>query len=173
MPSEQKFEAVAEIKEKIEAASAFVLADYRGLDVKEMQEWRRRMREADCEVKIFKNRLTKIALEELGRPAMDEYLDGPTAFVFSPGDPVAVSKGVVDFAKEHDVLEVKGGFIDAEIVDASAIHALAALPSREELVARFMGSLLNPVRGFMTVATAPPGALVRVIKAVADQKEAA
>jgi len=173
MPSQQKLDAVAEIKERLSGAQAMVLADYRGLDVGEMQVLRRSLRAAGCQIKIYKNRLTKIALADMGRPAMDEHLLGPTAFVLAESDPARLAKTLMDFAKEHSELEVKAGYFDGEIVDAATVKVLASLPSREELIAKFMGTALNPVRGFMAMANAPAGALARVMRTVADQKAAA
>jgi len=173
MPSDQKSVMVAAIKDKITGSGGMILADYRGLSVKEMQELRSRVREAGGEIKIFKNRLTIIALRELALPTMDEHLMGPTAFVFTPEDPVSAAKAIMNFAKQHDALQVKAGFLDNEVVDAESVKAIAALPSREELIAKLMGTMLNPVRGFMAMANAPAGALTRAMKAVADQKAAA
>jgi len=172
MPSQENYEAVAEIKDKLGSASAFVIADYRGLNVKEMQELRRNMSEAGCQIKIYKNRLTKIALAELEMDPMDEYLDGPTAFALSDADPVVVAKTVMDFAKEHEALEVKGGFIDAGVVDAATVKALAALPSREELIAKLIGSLQSPTTGLVRVLNGPVSAFARTLQAIADKKAA-
>jgi len=173
MANELKSAAVAEIKDKVTGSAGIILADYRGLSVKEMQELRSKVRAAGGDMKIYKNRLTIIALRELALPTMDEYLVGPTAFVFSNEDPVGAAKALVDFAKQHGALEVKAGFIDNEVVDAASVKAIAALPSREELIAKLMGTMLNPVRGFMSMANAPASAFARVVQAVADQKAAA
>lgn len=173
MVSDAKVAKVAEIMERLGAAESIVLADYRGLTVKEMQDLRRRLTAAGCEITIYKNRLTKIALAGLEITELDEFLLGPTAFAMSKGDPVGLAKALIDFAKEHEALEVKAAYIDESVVDPAGVVALAALPSREELVAKFMGALLNPVRGFMSMANAPAGALTRAMKAVADQKAAA
>lgn len=173
MASELKTAAVTAIKDRLTESDGVILADYRGLTVKEMQELRSKVRDAGGEVKIYKNRLTIIALRELAMPTMDEHLAGPTAFVFISDDPVGPAKAMADFAKEHDALKVKAAYLENEVVDASAVKAIAALPSRDELVAQFMGKLLNPVRGFMSMANAPAGALTRAMKAVADQKAAA
>jgi len=173
MPNAQNTAVVVKIKEKLTAHSGLILADYRGLSVKDMQELRGKVRDAGGEVKIFKNTLMEIAIRELAMPAMDDYLVGPTAIVFISEDPVAPAKALTEFAKAHKALEIKGGLIDNAVVDQSAVNAIAALPSREELVAKFMGQLLNPVRGFMTMANAPVGAFARALQAVADQKEAA
>lgn len=173
MPSASKVEAVAEIKEHLERSGAVVLADYRGLTVKEMQALRRQLREAGVEIKVYKNRLTRIAAAELDLPDMGDLLEGPTAFAFSEEDPVAPAKALAAFAKEHAALELKGGLVDGAVIDAATVKALAALPSREELVAKLMGTMLNPVRGLMGMANAPAGAFVRTVKAVADSKAAA
>lgn len=173
MPTTTKTAAVAEIKDKLTSNEGVILADYRGLSVKEMQELRGKVREAGGEIKIYKNTLTEIAIRELALPSMDDYLVGPTAFVFVQADPVGPAKALMDFAKKHTALEVKGGLVQNALVDAVAVKAIAALPSREELIAKLMGTLVNPVRGFMTVANGPAGALARALRAVADQKAAA
>jgi large subunit ribosomal protein L10 len=173
MPNASKVDSVAEIKDRFSRASSVVLADYRGLTVKEMQALRVKLRESGAELRIYKNTLTQIAMRELAMPDLGALLEGPTAFLFMFGDPVAPSKALVDFSKEHKALQVKGGFIERSITDAAGVKALAALPSREELVAKLMGTLLNPIRGFMFICKAPAGALARTLQAVADQKAAA
>lgn len=173
MPTAQKESIIAEIKGRIASSDAFILTDYRGLSVKEMQELRNKLREQGGELSVYKNSLTQIAVRELGLEGMDDMLQGPTAFLFVEGDPVGPAKALTAFAKEHAALETKGGWVQDQLADASAIAALAALPSREELIAKLMGTMLNPVRQVMLMANAPAGALTRVMKAVADQKAAA
>jgi large subunit ribosomal protein L10 len=173
MPNQSKFEAVAEIKVRFDDASTVILADYRGLSVKEMQQFRTKLRDAGGDVKVYKNSLTEIALRELEMPDMGAMLEGPTAFVFATGDPSAPAKAMADFAKAHPALELKGGFIDGALADAATVAAIAALPSREELLSKLMGMLNNPVRGFMAMCNAPAAAFVRTVQAVADQRAAA
>jgi large subunit ribosomal protein L10 len=173
MPSTTKLDAVAEIKERFSRASAVILADYRGLSVKEMQQLRVKMREQGCEVRVYKNSLTEIALRELAMPDLGDLLAGPTAFTFTFGDPVAPAKAITAFAKEHKVLEVKGGIIERQVVGAEGVKALASLPSREELIARLLGTMLNPIVGFARVLNGPVEAFARTVQAVADQKAAA
>lgn len=173
MPTAAKATTVAEIRGKFEDAGSVILADYRGLTVKEMQELRAKLREAGCEAKVYKNTLTTLALRELDYPDMDEFLVGPTAFLFAGDDPVAPAKAVFDFMKVHKALEVKIGYFEGQLVEASRVKAIASLPSREQLIAMFMGVALNPVRGFMSMANAPASAFARTLQAVADQKSAA
>lgn len=173
MATHAKTEMVAEIKEKLTQSTGVIMVDYRGLSVKDMQAFRTAVREAGGEVKVYKNTLTEIALRELAMPALDEYLVGPTGFVFGYEEAVSPAKAIVDFAKTHDALEVKGGIVQNSVVDAAAVKAIAALPTRDELLSMFMGKLMNPVRGFMSMANAPAGAFARTLQAVADQKAAA
>lgn len=173
MPNIQKTQMVEEIKDRFSGSAGVIMADYRGLTVKEMQELRSKLREAGGDVKVYKNSLTEIALRELELPEMPEMLQGPTAFFFATADPVAPAKAIMDFAKEHTALEVKGGLIERALVDAAAVKRVAALPSREQLIAQFMGAITGPVRGFMSMCNAPAGALARAMRAVGDQKAAA
>lgn len=173
MPTSEKQRLVAEIKERLEGSGGVIMADYRGLSVKDMQALRGKLRDAGGEITVYKNSLAEIAITELGLPSMGEFLEGPTAFVFTPVDPVASAKTLVEFAKEFKVLSVKGGYIEGRVVSAEQVRSIAALPSREELVSTFMGALLNPVRNFMAMANAPAGTFARTLRAVAEQKAAA
>jgi len=173
MPTTEKQRLVAEIKDRLSASGGVIMADYRGLTVKEMRILRTSLRDAGAEVTIYKNSLAQIAIRELELPNLDEYLEGPTAFVFTPADPVASAKALLAFSKEHKVFSFKGGLIDGQVVDGDAVKAIASLPSREELIAKLMGTMLNPLRNFMAMANAPAGAFARALQAVADQKAAA
>lgn len=173
MPTAQKTAIVGEIKERLNASAGVIMTDYRGLTVKDMQALRGKLREVGSELKIYKNTLTQLAVRDLDLPSMDDMLAGPTAMVFMGDDPVAPAKALMDFGKTHKGFEVKGGYIEQRIVSAENVKAIAALPSREELIAKLMGTMLNPVRGVMSMLNAPAGAFVRVVKAVADQKAAA
>jgi large subunit ribosomal protein L10 len=173
MPTVLKEEIVAEIKDRFNGSEAVIMADYRGLTVKEMQQLRVAVREAGGEIKIYKNSLTEIAIRELALPNMDEYLQGPTAFVFIAEDPVAPAKALSGFAKEHQALELKGGFVQNQVVDAAAVKAIATLPSREELVAKLLGTMQNPLVGAVRVLNGPARAFATVLDAIAKQKAAA
>ena len=164
MATSEKQQLVGEIKERLQSSGGLIMADYRGLSVKAMQGLRGRLRDAGAEITVYKNSLTEIAVRELDMPSMGEYLEGPTALVFTPEDPVASAKAMMEFAKDNKVFAVKGGYIDGTLVSADQIKAIASLPSREELIAKIMGSMLNPVRGFMAMANAPAGALARALQ---------
>lgn len=171
MPTEQKTAIIDEIKGRLQGAEAIIMTDYRGLSVTEMQELRSRLREQGGELSVYKNRLTRIAMRELDMPDMSDVLQGPTAFLFIHGDPVAPAKALTTFAKEHEVLEVKGGIVTGQVVDATSIKALAALPSREELIAKLLGTIQNPMVKTVRVLNGPASAFARVLGAIADQKQ--
>jgi len=173
MPTSEKESLVVEIKDRLNDAGALLLVDYRGLTVKEMQELRNNLRAAGSELKVYKNSLTEIAIRELALPSMDEHLAGPTAIIFTGEDPVAPAKALTTFAKTHKALELKGGLVENQVVDADGIKAIATLPSREELIAKLLGTMLNPIVGFARVLNGPTEAFARTVQAVADQKAAA
>lgn len=173
MPTSEKEDLVVEIKARLNDAGALLLADYRGLTVKEMQELRNLLRAAGSELKVYKNSLAEIAIRELALPSLDAYLAGPTAIIFTGEDPVAPAKALTTFAKTHKALELKGGLVENQVVDADGVKAIATLPSREELIAKLLGTMLNPIVGFARVLNGPVEAFARTVQAVADQKAAA
>jgi large subunit ribosomal protein L10 len=173
MPTAFKEQIVEEIKDRFSGSQAILLVDYRGLSVKEMQQLRGGLRDVGSELKIYKNSLTEIAMRELALPSLAEHLAGPTAFVFSEEDPVGPAKALTAFAKEHPALELKGGLVENQVVDSASVKAIASLPSREELLAKLLGTMLNPLTGFARVLNGPVEAFARATQAVADQKAAA
>ena len=173
MPTVRKEELVEEIKDRFSGSQAVIMADYRGLSVKEMQQLRTKLREIGAEITVYKNSLTEIAMRELALPKMDEYLAGPTAFVFAGEDPVAPAKALTAFAKEHKALELKGGLVENQVVNAEGIKAIASLPSREELIAKLLGTMQNPLVKTVRVLNGPASAFARVLGAIAEQKQQA
>ena len=173
MPTSDKELLVSEIKARLNDAGSLLLVDYRGLTVKEMQELRNQLRAAGSELKVYKNSLADIAIRELALPSLDAYLAGPTAIIFTGEDPVAPAKALTTFAKTHKALELKGGLVENQVIDAEGVKAIATLPSREELIAKLLGTMLNPIIGFARVLNGPTEAFARTVQAVADQKAAA
>lgn len=167
----QREAKVAEISEKFSKAQAAILVDYRGLNVAAMTELRRNLRNAGVELKVYKNTLTRIALHGQEQTGLDPALEGPTAIAFGYEDAVAPAKLLVEFAKEHKDFELKAGLVDGKIVNVDEIKALASLPSREELLAKLVGSMASPLRGLVNVLSGPPRNLVYVLEAIRKQKE--
>lgn len=157
---EKKKQLVAEIAEKFTASKSTIVVDYRGLNVAEVTELRKQLREAGVEFKVLKNSLTRRAAESVDLAALNESLTGPNAIAFSNEDVVAPAKILNEFAKKHDALEIKAGVIEGNIASVEEIKALADLPSREGLLSMLLSVLQAPMRN-LALAT----------KAVADQKE--
>lgn len=173
MPSVQNTEKLEAIKQDLADVQAVWVVDYRGLTVKQSEQLRGSIREAEATMKVYKNKLVRLALKELDMPNLDEVLSGPSAFVFAAGDPVASAKALKDFAKSNENLVIKGGIMDGAFVDAEAVEKIAALPSREELIAKLLGTLQNPMVKTVRVLNGPMEAFARCVSAIADQKDAA
>ncbi|WP_144462706.1 50S ribosomal protein L10 [Siminovitchia fortis] len=159
---EQKKQIVEEIADKLKSSVSTVIVDYRGLNVAEVTELRKQLRDAGVEYKVYKNSMTRRAAEAADLADLNEQLVGPNAIAFSTEDVVAPAKILNDFAKEHDALEIKAGVIEGNIASVEEIKALASLPSREGLLSMLLSVLQAPMRNFALAA-----------KAVADQKEEA
>jgi large subunit ribosomal protein L10 len=157
---EQKKQIVEEIAEKFRASKSTVIVDYRGLNVAEVTELRKQLREAGVEFKVYKNTLTRRAVEQVELTGLNDLLVGPNAIAFSTEDVVAPAKILSKFAKDHEALEIKGGVIEGNIATLDEIKALADLPSREGLLSMLLSVLQAPIRNFALAA-----------KAVAEQKE--
>lgn len=145
---EEKQAKVQEIKEKIDKAQAVIFADYRGLTVEEDTELRRKFREAGVEYKVLKNTLTSIAAKEAGVTGLDGFLTGPTSFAFGYTDPTVPARILNDFAKDHKKLELKGGLVQGEVFNADRVKELAAIPPKDVLIAKLLGSLKAPLSNF-------------------------
>lgn len=151
---ELKKAAVAEIKQKLTDAQSVVLVDYRGLTVAEVTELRRQFRAAGVEYAVLKNTLVSIAAKEAGIEGLDSVLEGPTALAFGMTDAVAPAKIVAEFAKKNDKLKVKAGILDGAVLDVAGVAKLSAIPSREVLIAKVMGSMMSAVSKFVYVVEA-------------------
>ena len=156
-----KQEAVDVITAKLRESVTTVVADYRGLNVTQVTELRKQLREAGIEFQVLKNSLVRRATAAAELSELDSVLTGPTAIAFSKEDAVAPAKILSDFAKKNDALEIKGGVVEGLVVDVDQIKALAALPSREGLLSMLLSVLQAPVRN-----------LALAVKAVADKEEA-
>lgn len=157
---EQKKQLVSEIADKFRASESTILVDYRGLDVAEVTELRSQLRAAGVEFKVYKNTMSRRAVEEAELSELSDALVGPTAIAFSNEDVVAPAKILNDFAKEHEALEIKGGVIQGNVATIDQIKELADLPNYEGLLSMLLSVLQAPVRNF-AYAT----------KAIAEQKE--
>lgn len=141
---EQKAAVVSEIKEKFDNAKSIVLFDARGLKVSEVNELRRALRETDSDYKVYKNTLTRRAVEETGYD-LNSYLIGPTAISFS-SDELAPVKVLSDFAKKHENLKLKAGVVEGKVANVEELNSYALIPSRDGLLTMLAGGMIGVVR---------------------------
>ncbi len=169
-----KYDIVAQLKERLEGAKAIVLVDYKGINVEQVNQLRAQYREAKVDYVVQKNTLIKIALNDLGITELDAYLKGPTALAICKDEEVAPAKVLVKFIK--DVMEeaaypsFKVGIVDGQIFTQAQLQSLAKLPSREEMLAKIMGSLNAPITNFLNVSQGVARKLVYALDAVAKTK---
>ena len=161
---EGKKAIVSEIAEKMKKSASFVVVDYKGIDVTNVTALRAKAREMGVEYKIYKNTFLRFAAKECGYDELVDVLKGSTAIAFCEDDPIAPAKVIADFVKANDLdtLEFKGGVIDNKVSSVDEIKKIATLPSRDEMLAKMLGSLNAPISNFACV-----------INAIKEQKESA
>jgi len=157
---EKKKQHVEEIADKLRASETAVIVDYRGLDVAEVTELRKQLRESGIDFKVYKNTMMRRAVEAAELNELDELLVGPNAVAFSNDDVVAPARILNNFAKEHNALELKGGVIQGQVATYDQLKELADLPNYEGMVAMLLSVLQAPIRN-----------LAYAVKAVGDEKE--
>ena len=170
MARPEKIAEVQAITDRIQSAQSMILADYTGLTVAQMTVFRSNCREKAVECQVVKNRLARLAADASDMAVMKDHLTGPTAILFGMESQVEAAKVLVNFAKDNEAMEIKGGFVDGEYLDPNKIVALSKVPSRDELIAMMMGSINSPVTGLAMAMKGVVGGLARVIDAVAKQK---
>lgn len=168
----EKQVVVADVQAQVAKAQAIVIAEYRGLEVGNITQLRKAAREKGVYLRVLKNTLARRAVEGTAFAALADKMVGPLIYAIS-ADPVAGAKALSDFAKTNDKLVIKGGAMPNALMDANGIKALATMPSREELIAKLLGTMQAPVVKFVRTLNEVPSKFVRALAAVRDQKEGA
>ncbi len=171
MPKQFKIDEVQFLTSRFQEAKTFFVTEYRGLTVKEDWELRAALRGANAQMKIVRNRLTKIALENVGLGDFKEHFVGPVAVVWAYGDAAQAAKALVDFQKAHEKLVIKYGVMDGVGLDKANVMALASLPSREVLLGKLVSSLSSPLYGLVRVLQGPISGLANCLDQIKKQKE--
>lgn len=163
------------LKEMLEKAQTIIVCEYRGLTVSKITDIRSRIRKAGGEMKIARNTLMRLALQEMGHPVADELTSGPNVYTLVYGEIGDVAKALRDYAKEkgNDALVIKGGIMGKELLNQAQVLALADLPSKDQLLAQLVGTIAGPLRGLVTVLSGPARGLVTCLSQVQEQKEKA
>lgn len=175
---QRKQESLDMLRGCLEKANIAILTDYRGdgsgLTVKQISELRKRLKAQGGEYRVVKNTLTKRAANDLGIGGLESYLGGPTAIAFGYDDPAAVSKILLDFAKEqkpNNLPLVKGAFMEGEVFGPERLQAIADLPSKDQLIGQLLGLMLAPHRQLLGVMNAPGRQMATVIDAWRQKQE--
>ncbi|MGL6016463.1 MAG: 50S ribosomal protein L10 [Selenomonadaceae bacterium] len=174
----EKQAIVAGLKEQLTNAKGVVLVSYKGLTVAQDTKLRRNLREAGVSYHVVKNTMLRFAAKETGLEDLSQYLEGTTAMALSLEDAVAPAKVISDFIKENkldqaEVLTIKAGIVEGKIIGIEDVKALAALPSREVLIAKVLGSMQAPISGMVNVLQGAIRNAVYVLEAIRQQKESA
>ena len=170
----QKEEQVVELNEKFSRAKSVYVADYRGLSVAAADDLRQRIRKegaGDFEYRVAKNSVLRRASADLDVAGLANHFEGPSAIAISFGDPVGLAKILSDFAKDHEVFELKGGVVDGEVIDTAQIAALAKLPSMDALRGMIIGLLQAPATKLVRLIVEPGAQLARLVEARRAQQE--
>ena len=168
---EQKQAMVSEVSAKLKGAQSVIVAEYRGLDVGRVTQLRSKARKSGLYLRVLKNTLARRAVQGTPFEKLSDQMVGPLTYGISR-DPVAVAKVLNDFAKGNDKFVIAGGAMPGQLMSAKEISALASLPSREELIARLLGTMQAPIVKLVRTMNEVPGKFVRTLAAVRDAKAA-
>ena len=172
MRKSEKAQVVEGLKASLQAAPGFILADHTGLSVPQMQDLRRRFAEAQVRYRVVKNTLLRRALDACGRTEFEPHLVGATSVALIGDDPVAAAKALHEFAEEYGIPRIKAGWVEGRVLEAEAIKALAAIPTREVLQARLVWFLGATATGLVTLLEAPLRDAVYTFEAYAQRHDA-
>jgi len=167
---EQKQAVVAEISAQVKTAQAIVVAEYRGLEVKDMTDLRKKARSSGVYLRVLKNTLVRRAVADTPFAGLTDKMVGPLAYGIS-SDPVKVAKVLNEFAKSNEKFIIKAGAMANTVMSPKDVASLASMPSREELLSKLMGTMQAPIAKFVQTLNEVPGKFVRTVAAVRDQKE--
>jgi len=165
----KKQELVQELEGIYKESGAVIVTHYHGLTVSQLTELRKSLKDKGASFKVVKNTLSKIAASNVGLGSASELLSGPTGIAYSK-DPVSAAKGVVEFAKSNESLQVVGGLVDQKVFSVEEVNQLAKLPSLDELRGKIIGVLQAPAAKIAAVLNAPASQLARVVKAYSEKK---
>lgn len=166
----QKDDILAGLKDQFSRAQGVVFSEFSGLSVEDAQTLRRGLREAGVEYKVAKKTLIKLAAKEQGYDLTNDVMEGPIGVAFGFDDEIIAAQKMAEFAKKFQGLSLKGGIMEGKVIDAAMVNTLSQIPSRDELLAKFMGSVMAPLSGFVGIGNALVSGFVRVVDAYKDQK---
>jgi len=169
---EKKKAVVAEVSAQVAKAKSIIVAEYRGLEVGRMTELRAKARKSGVYLRVLKNTLARRAVEGTPFAGLSQHMKGPLVYGISP-DPVASAKVLNEFAKTNEQLVIRAGAMENAVISAKDVTALATMPSREELLAKLLGTMQAPIAQFARTLNEVPSRFVRTLAAIRDKRQAA
>lgn len=169
---ERKNEIVDQYSEWINKSRAMFVTEYVGLSMKDIDELRKKAREAGGEFHIVKNTLGKVAFESIGLEIPSNYLDGSTAIGFAFEDAPAMAKAMAEFARSSEFLKIKGGYLNKQVIDSEAVKSLAELPPLPVMRAQILGTIMAPASKLVRTLAEPARSLAAVVKAYTEKDSA-
>ncbi len=170
VPTDRKLKGVEDIQKLLETCTAAIVADYTGLKVDAMTTLRRTLRQRGVTFRVVKNTITYLAADAAGKPAVKDIVQGPTGIAFGFEDPVEPAKALAEFiSSTRSTLKIRGGILEDRALSAGEVASLAALPSKDQLIANLLGQLQAPITSLAYVLNAPVASLARVIQRRIEQ----
>ncbi len=170
MRREEKLEISLELTKRLANAKAIIVTEYRGMKVKEVSILRKEMRKNDGEIKVVKNRLVQKAIASSDWAALAPQLKGPVALAICDQDPVILTKILTKYAETVPALKIKGGIMGGNLLSAKDVEALSKLPSKEELYAKLLGTLMAPATNVVRTIQGVSQKLVLALKAISEKQ---
>jgi large subunit ribosomal protein L10 len=169
--NQEKEGYIERYKERFGEVKDFIFTDYRGLTVEQISELRGKLRDQSAEYRVVKNNFAKLALTQMEYPDVSDFLVGPTAVALAKSESGPVVKAILDLGRDWPV-SVKGGIIDGKVFNAEQVEEYSKLPTRDELIAKLMGTMNAPLQNLVYAMNGVTQKLVRVLQAVVDKKAA-
>ncbi len=171
MNRDQKTDVISALNDTFSKAKFAVVADYRGLKVTELEKLRKNLRQNDAQIQVAKNTLLRLAVKGTPYESLTDSFSGTTAVAVGFTDPVGPAKALAAFAKEYNAFSIRSASLEGSILKPEDVEALSKLPSREELLAKLLGTMAAVPTGFVRVLAAVPQKLLYALSAVKDQKD--
>lgn len=166
----QKKEIIEKLTKEIAESKTVVICDFKGLNVADLGEIRKKLKENESKMKVAKKTLAQLAFKEAGIEMNTEAMEGQLAFIYGGKSEVAAPKVLAEFAKKNEALKILAGALEGEMINAEKIMELSKIPSREDLLARIVGTINAPVSGFVRVLSGNLRSLVLALNAIKETK---
>jgi large subunit ribosomal protein L10 len=170
MPTQKKIDTVEELKQRISRATITIGTDYRGLRVPEMEQMRRRLRQANVEIRVVKNNLLRLAADQTGMPELMQIVEGPTALVLGYEDPIEAAKAITEYARSAPpTFAIRGAFMEGQVVSPDDLRDIVHLPPKPVMLAQLAGQLQSPLAALVGLLDSPLRELTSLLQSALSE----